>query len=139
MKILWSRLKHFFDNLDGKMDADRYFEVCDQLNKEPIEEEIPPDFNDFPEIVQNAINGYGSLGDRVAADIGFLGKQYDKLPFLLEINGIETDYDKELFISIIEWLERRAIKSSADSMKRQRDKIKNKGKAIPGKTPKHRG
>ena len=33
----------------------KYLEMCEQLNKEPRDDEIPPDWEDFPEIVQDAI------------------------------------------------------------------------------------
>jgi len=33
----------------------RYLEMCEQLGKEPNPEEMPPDINDLPEEVQQAI------------------------------------------------------------------------------------
>ncbi len=63
------------------------------------------------------------LGDRVAADIGYLGKDYTNLPLLMEAYEID---DKEFFLEIINWLDSRAIKQSSDMMKRERDKLKRK-------------
>lgn len=63
------------------------------------------------------------LGDRIAVDIGYLGKDYTNLPMLMDVYAIE---DKELFLEIINWLDSRAIKQSADAMKRERDKLKRK-------------
>ncbi len=116
----------FFTNLDSKMTQDKYYAMMQQLGKEPVEAEIPPDFNDFPSDVQNAINIYGSLGDRVVADVGFLGKTYDILPELLDTYYIEN---KELLMEVILWLDARNIKASSDSMKKSRDKLKSKSKS----------
>ena len=107
------------------MTRDKYLEMMDQMGKEPIEDEIPIAWEDFSFEVQQYLNIYNSLGDRVAADIGFLGKDYTKLELLIEVNMVE---DKELLLDVLEWLERRAIKESADSMKKERDKIKRKKK-----------
>tara|TARA_R100000479_G_C6246348_1_gene150740 strand:- start:138 stop:335 length:198 start_codon:yes stop_codon:yes gene_type:complete len=63
------------------------------------------------------------LGDRIVADIGYLGKDYTNLPVLMEVYDIE---DKELFLEIINWLDSRAIKQNAEMMKRERDKLKRK-------------
>ena len=116
----------FFDNLDAKMTASKYFELCEQMNIEPKEDEIPPEFSDFPDIVQISINIYNMLGDRVQPDIGFLGKDYTNLKLIFEFNGIEEDRDKELSFEVLAWLDKRNIKRSSDQLKRERDKIKNK-------------
>tara|TARA_R110000782_G_scaffold189192_1_gene279171 strand:+ start:1347 stop:1541 length:195 start_codon:yes stop_codon:yes gene_type:complete len=63
------------------------------------------------------------LGDRIAADIGYLGKDYTNLPIYMEVHDIQ---DKEFFLDIINWLDSRAIQQSADAMKREREKLKRK-------------
>lgn len=63
------------------------------------------------------------LGDRIVADIGYLGKDYSNLSILMDAYEIE---DKEFFLEIINWLDSRAIKQSAEHMKRERDKLKRK-------------
>lgn len=136
LEKLWDRLERFFDNLDGKMTAERYFSLCEQMGKEPKEEEIPPEFQDFPTTVQYAISIYNQLGDRVVSDIGFLGKDYTKFSILLESYLIDEEKEKDLVLEIVSWLENRAIKKSSDAIKRQRDKMKNKK---GGATPKPRG
>ncbi len=107
------------------MTQDKYLELMYQLGKDPIEEEIPPDWSDFPYEVQEAINIYNMLGDRIAADIGFLGKDYTNLLVILEVFEVE---DKSLLLEILSWLDHRNIKKSNDNMKKQYDKMKNKGK-----------
>ena len=112
-----------YNNLDAKMTRDRYLEMCEQLGKEPDPERIPPDWNDFPESVQQAINIFGLLGDRVYPDIGYVGKDYTNLPVLIEGYGVE---DQELLIEVLDFLDSRAIKKSSEEMKKQLDKLKRK-------------
>ncbi|HAV24557.1 MAG TPA: hypothetical protein DCX01_00120 [Bacteroidetes bacterium] len=63
------------------------------------------------------------LGDRIVADIGYLGKDYSNLAVLMAAHEIE---DTELFLEIINWLDSRVIKQSSETMKRERDKLKKK-------------
>ncbi len=115
------RLERMLNNTDTGMTRERYLELCEQMGNEPIEEEIPPDWDDFPEIVIYALNTFNLLGDRVAPDIGYVGKDYTTLNNYIELYGIE---DKEFFLRLLSWLDSRAIKKSSDQMKREYDKIK---------------
>ena len=47
-----------FRNLDTGMTRDKYFAMKEQLGQEPIDSEIPPDLNDLPDIVINAISTF---------------------------------------------------------------------------------
>ncbi len=95
----------------------------EQLGKEPIEEELPPDFDDFPEIVIDAISTFNMLGDRVYPEIGYVGKDYTNLNVYMDLYQIE---DKEFFLEILHWLDSRAIKKSSDQVKREYEKLKRK-------------
>ena len=105
------------------MTRDRYLKMCEQLDKEPDLNEIPPDIEDFPEIAIQAMNIFGSLGDRIYPDIGYMGKDFTNLNQYIEIYGIK---DKELLLEILTYLESRAIKTSQEHLKRERDKLKRK-------------
>lgn len=122
---MWKKLDAFFKSLDSNVDEDKYLMLCEQLGETPDPDKLPMDFSDFPSVVQTAVHIYNSLGDRVAADIGYLGKEYSKLEYLLKVNLV-TDFDLEYTLEIIEWLDRRAIKKSSDNMKKERDKLKRK-------------
>ena len=98
------------------------------MGQEPKEDEIPPDEYDFPEIAIAAINTFGSLGDRIYADVGYTGKDFTNLPFYLETYGVE---DKELFLEILVFLESRAINQSQQQLKRERDKLSRKTSSGP--------
>ena len=103
------------------MTRDKYLEMMEQLNKEVVDEEIPPDFQDLPEIIVLAVNTFNSLGDRVYPEIGYVGKDYINLPFFIDIYGIE---DTEFFLEILSWLDSRAIKKSSEAMKKEYEKLK---------------
>ena len=105
------------------MTRDRYLELCEQMGNEPVEEEIPPSWEDFPEIVLDAVSTFNSLGDKVQAEVGYIGKDYTNLNHYLEVYGIE---DKEFFLHLLNWLDARAIKKSSEEMKRQVEKMKRK-------------
>ena len=100
--------------------------MMEQLGKEPVEEEIPPDWEDLPEIVVQAVSTFNMLGDRAYPEIGYVGKDYTNLIHYLELYDVE---DKEYFLELLAWLDARAIKQSSERMKREYDKIKrNRGK-----------
>jgi len=107
------------------MTRDRYLKMCDQLGQEPDPTELPPDWEDFPPIARDAMNTFAVLGDRIFPEIGYIGKDFTNLPVLMEIYGVE-DRDKELFLEILHTLESRAIKSSQDILKKEREKLKRK-------------
>jgi hypothetical protein len=97
--------------------------MCEQMGQEPNEDEIPPDFEDFPSIAIDAMNTFSMLGDKVVPDIGYLGKDFTNLPHYMDIYGVE---DKELFLEILTYLESRAINHSQEQLKREREKLKRK-------------
>jgi|TARA_B110000908_G_C10202809_1_gene426158 hypothetical protein len=93
------------------------------MGQEPVEEEVPPDWEDFPHIVVDAMQAFHSLGDRIYADIGYVGKDFTNLNHYIQIYEVE---DKELFLEILTFLESRAIKQSHEALKREREKLKRK-------------
>jgi hypothetical protein len=117
------RLEVMFKNLDTGMTRSKYLDMCEQLEQEPKENEIPPDWEDFPLVIQEAINTFNSLGDRVYPEIGFVGKDYTNLRYFTELYQIT---DTEFFLEIISWLDSRAIKQSQQQLKREHDKLKRK-------------
>lgn len=93
------------------------------MGQEPNPEEIPPDMDDFPSIMVQALNTFSGLGDRVYPDIGYMGKDFTTLPYYMEMYGVE---DTELFLELLTWLDSRAIKQSQEQLKREREKLKRK-------------
>ena len=103
------------------MTKDRYLDLMEQLGKEPSMDALPPGYEDFPDIVIEAIETFNSLGDRVQADIGYIGKDYTNLPYYMKINKVE---DEDLFLSILLRLDAQAIEISSKRMKAQMEKAK---------------
>ena len=117
------RLERMYKNLDTGMTRNKYLDMCEQLEQEPKDDEIPPDWEDFPEIVRDAINTFNQLGDRVFPEIGYVGKDYANVQYYIEVYDID---DIEFFLEILSWLDSRAIKKSSEELKRQYDKLKRK-------------
>lgn len=118
-----ARLEKLFQNSDTGMTRDKYFTMMEQLGQEPKDNEIPPDWEDLPEIIVYAANTFNMLGDRVASEIGYMGKDYTNLPYYIELYAIE---DIEFFLEILSFLDSRAIKKSSEQMKKEYDKLKRK-------------
>ena len=93
------------------------------MGEEPDPEKCPPGLEDFPLDVQKGVVVYAKLGDRVAGDIGYLGKDLSSLQFFTDLYEVEN---KEIFVETILLLDHRMIEKSAQEMKRERDKLKKK-------------
>ena len=100
--------------------------MCEQMEQDPKEDEIPPDLHDFPDIAIHAMNTFAYLGDRMYPDIGYIGKDFTNLSYYLDMYGIESIDDKELFLEILTYLDSRAVEKSQELLKRERDKLKRK-------------
>jgi len=109
------------------MTPDRYFEMQEQMGLEIIEEDIPPSWDDMPEIVIDAVNTFNQLGDRAYPEIGYMGKDYTNLHHYIELYDIS---DKEFFLQLLNWLDSRAIEKSQEYIKRESEKLKRKGSGV---------
>jgi len=105
------------------MTQERYLEMAEQMGNEPILEDLPPSWDDLPEVVIDAVNTFSQLGDRIYPDIGYVGKDYTNLNVFIDLYGVA---DNEFFINVLTWLDSRAIKKSQESLKRERDKLNRK-------------
>lgn len=105
------------------MTKERYFEMMEQLGNDPVEEEIPPSWEDFPDEILDAIAIFNLLGDRVYPDIGYVGKDYSNLEYLSKIYKVDN---QEILVQVLDFLDSRAIKKSSEDIKKERDKLKRK-------------
>ena len=122
----FERLDRMLLNMDQGMTKKRYLDMCHQLKKEPSPKECPPDIDeDFPELVTIAFSVFNRLGDRFTEGV-FIGKDYYKLPFYIEIYDIKNE-DLEFFLDVLSYLEGRAASKSSEMMKKEMDKAKRKG------------
>jgi hypothetical protein len=123
-KLCLEKLEELFKQSDGGLTQERYFEMQEQMGLEVEVEKMPLAVEDFPDIVINALNVFNRLGDRIYPDIGYIGKDFTNLKLYQKVYGIEEDDD--FFLEVIEWLDARAIKKSAEQLKREYDKMKRK-------------
>ena len=120
-----TRLEKLFQNSETGMTRDRYLDMMEQLGREPHPDEIPPGWEDFPDVVTDAVQTFNLLGDRIYPEIGYVGKDYTNLNHFIEVYGID---DKEFFLEVLSWLDSRAIKKSSEQLKKEYDKLKRKSR-----------
>jgi hypothetical protein len=66
------------------MDKQAYFEMCEMLGSEPLEDEIPIEIDDFPGLVQEALHLYSYLSDIWEGMSGtYMGKDLSIMPLLI--------------------------------------------------------
>jgi len=94
-------IKSYFQNATVSMTKEVYFEMCDALGNEPVEDEIPVDLEDFPNEVQDAILLYHKLKDDWDTMNGrYMGKSYIGLKEVLEI----LEIPKEDWKVYLDWI-----------------------------------
>lgn len=99
--------------------------MCEQTGEEVDWEKCPPAWEDFPDIVTDILNIFNSLGDRVYPDIGYVGKDFTNLNFLMERYTIQ-EKDIDFVFNTILWLDSRAIEKSQKKLKAEYDRMKRK-------------
>ena len=78
-----------------------------------------------PDLIVDTLNIFNSLGDRVYGDVGYVGKDFTNLNFLIDIYKIQ-EHQIEFIFELILWLDSRAIEKSQKRLKAEYDKMKNK-------------
>jgi len=83
------------------MTKHQYFEMCEALGTEPVEEQIPIEFEDFPLEVQQAFNAYRMLRDEWDTMSGtYLGKSLIGIKDVLEATEIDLSEHKFIIMLI---------------------------------------
>ena len=83
------------------MTKETYFEMCEMLGSEPVEDEIPVDLEDFPYLVQQVFIIYNTLADRWDPMGGtYLGKDYGIVFNLFELYDISCKEEVLLAMEI---------------------------------------
>lgn len=84
------------------MTKDAYFEMCEMMGSEPDPDEIPVEFADLPDIVQQALEIYGFLPDRwEGMSATFLGKDYSIAFDLFKTYEIDNYVEQRLLLRIM--------------------------------------
>jgi len=87
------------------MTRDQYFEMCDMLGNQPIESEIPVDFDDFPLEAQQALSVYRMLKDEWEGFNGlYLGKSFIGLTEILDYMEVDVP-DRKLIVQLIKLID----------------------------------
>ena len=82
------------------MSKEAYFEMCEALGNEPVEDEVPIEFEDFPLEVQQALIAYRMLRDEWDSMNGiYLGKSLIGIQEVLE--ATEIDQEDRKFITML--------------------------------------
>jgi hypothetical protein len=100
--------------------------MCEQTGEEIDWKRCPPDLEDFPEIVIDSLNIFNSLGNRMYADVGFVGKDYTNLELLYDFYDIKEKRSKEYVFELLLYLEGVTQKESQDQIRAAHDKVKRK-------------
>ena len=126
---LLSAIEKYLDNKKlGGITKEQYLLLCKAQNIEPDPSIIPVSFSDFPEIVHTAFEIYNQLEDRfqyinMETPAIFIGKEKSILKFLLDdIYLITTQYEKKLIIYILNIIDKQAVATAIDKLKKKRNK-----------------
>jgi len=83
-----------------------YFEMCEQLGNEPIEEEIPVEFDDFYYEVQQAFIVYRMLRDEWEGMNGiYLGKSLVGIKEIFSVCEIDPQ-DYKIILTLVQTIDR---------------------------------
>jgi hypothetical protein len=85
------------------MTAESYYEMCELLGSEPIEEEIPVEYEDLILEVQEAMQIYNNLQDSWDYMGGnYIGKNLNGFKDILEIFEIPQEDHKSIYALIMQ-------------------------------------
>jgi hypothetical protein len=112
-------LTSYFQNADVGMTKDAYYEMCEAMGIEPVEEQAPIEYQDFPPEVQQCFKFYYMLRD-VWDPMGgsYLGKDMSTIFEVFRLYGLEQ-YEQIFAIEIIQ-----AIDYERGSLIKAKQKIK---------------
>ena len=97
------------------MTKNSYFEMCEALGSEPLESEIPVEYDDFPVEVQEAIKIYNNLQDSWDYMGGnYIGKNLNGFKDILTIFEVDPQ-DYRAVYELIMRIDRIRSKSIQDS------------------------
>lgn len=104
------------------MTREQYFDMCEMLGSEPVEEEIPVELTDLSLEAQQAMELASFLPDRIDGFSGmYLGKDMGGLGDLFEVLSISDRYHVLLFLRVI----------VQDAINRSAEKLKKNNKQKP--------
>ena len=84
------------------MTKTQYFEMCEELGSEPVEEEIPVEYDDLPLEVQEALQLYNTLQDSWDYMGGnYIGKNLSYFGSILQMYQVPLEDQSRLYELIV--------------------------------------
>ena len=127
----FKKIANYFKNAEVSVTKEAYYEVCEQMGTEIVEDEIPVDIQDLAIQVQNAMAMFGMLPDRIGEMSGaYYGKDFNTLEMLYNFFDVDRR-DWLLYLEIIQYCSARygeLIARKADKASNKVNVAKNKGK-----------
>ena len=108
------------------MSKDQYLRMVEQTGEEIDWDRCPAEIEDFPDSIHTAMNIYNSCGNRMASDIGYMGKDFTNLEMLLDMYNVSTGIEREWQIELLLFLDGETIKDSQQRLKAEHDKLRKK-------------
>jgi len=108
------------------MSKDQYLRMVEQTGEEIDWDRCPPEWDDFPTSVETAMGIFNDLGDKIYPEIGYIGKDFTTLNFLLDMYKIKEKTEIEWIFELLLHLESDTIAKSQQRIKAEYDKIKKK-------------
>lgn len=97
------QLKSYFQNAQVRMTKETYFEMCEMMGSEPIESEIPVEYDDLLLEVQQALQIYNNLQDCWDYMGGnYIGKNLSGFKDVLEILEVPVSDYRSIYELIME-------------------------------------
>lgn len=88
-------------NSSVSMTREQYFEMCEMMGSEPIEDEIPVEIDDLPIEAQTALELYGILQDQWDSVVGrYEGKNLANIKHIFDIWEISAS-EQKLMLNLI--------------------------------------
>ena len=106
------------------MSKDQYLRMVEQTGEEIDWDRIPPEYEDFPESIHQALNIYNSLGNRIYPDVGYIGKDFTNLDLLFNLNKIKTPSQIDWQMELLLFLDSRSVTESQKAIKNEMKKMK---------------
>lgn len=95
------------------MTKDQYYEMCEALGSEPLDSEIPVEFEDLPSEVQESLRIYNSMQDSWDYMNGnYIGKNYAGFKDLLEIFSVPIE-ERQMIFEFIQQIDKLRAKAIA--------------------------
>lgn len=109
------------------MTKDAYYDMCEQLGIDPVEEDIPVDSSDFPDLVVACLTVYAKLRD-IWDPMGgkFLGKDYVLVFDLFNLYNITDQEEQMLAMELLSTIDLARIKIVSDKIAMETSASRNK-------------